>query len=171
MLPLGWFAWATVRPPGLGCHAEQLWRDEQLCGGLLQLLLPGVPALAVGLQLPPERCNSECTWTTAAHLAAFVSAAPVPVLQRALAGQPEAAPRLLSAAAQLLQQCPLPAPSAADLAAPARKGAETTAFIVCLLEAAAALQPSCGSAPSGLMPQLQLRQPLQHLRQLKPCVH
>lgn len=110
-------------------HAHQLLQDEALCSGLLQLLLPGVPALAVGLQLPPERCPPECTWHAAAHLAAVVLSPPPSSFEQVLATDPEAARRLLSAATQLLHHCPFPAPSARLLEL-GGDGIETTQYFI-----------------------------------------
>ena len=113
--------------PPFAAHAELLWQDKQLCSSLLQLLLPGISAMAVGLQLPPERRSPECTWRNAAHMAAVVTVTSSEVLDRALAPQPQAARRLLLAATQLLQHCPLPAPAASVTAYGAP---ETTLFFV-----------------------------------------
>ena len=113
--------------PAFAPHAELLWQDLQLCSGLLQLLLPGVSALAVGLQLPPERRTDECNWRNAAHMAAVVTVTPGEALARALAPQPQAARRLLTAATQLLQHCPLPAPVSNVTA---HSAPETTLFFV-----------------------------------------
>ncbi|PRW60171.1 hypothetical protein C2E21_1998 [Chlorella sorokiniana] len=52
--------------PAFTAHAKQLQQDVQLCSGLIRPLLPALSAMAVGLQLPPERRTPECTWQVAA---------------------------------------------------------------------------------------------------------
>ena len=118
--------------PAFEAHFERLLQDERLCGGLLQLLLPGVSAMAVGLQLPPERRPQECTWHNAAHMAAFVSGCLRRVPEAALPVGAEASKRLLAAAAQLLQHCPFPALPASEISVHA--AFETTAFFIWQLE-------------------------------------
>ncbi len=125
--------------PVFAAHSQLLLQDEQLCSGLLQLVLPGISAMAVGLQLPPDRRPPECTWGNATHMAAFMSACLRPMQQQqALVAGPDAGRRLLAAAAQLLQHCPLPAPPAAD-ATPDKK-LKSTLFFILQLEAAVLFQ-------------------------------
>lgn len=125
--------------PAFAAHAERLWGDGQLCSGLLQVLLPGISAAAVGLQLPPERCLAGYTWQNAACVAGFVSACPAGALNEALHAKPETTRRLLAAATQLLQQCPSAAPAPADLAA--ADMLESTLPFIWQLGAAASAQP------------------------------
>lgn len=96
--------------PAFGAHARLLLADDQLCSRLLKLMLPGVPTMAVALQLPPERCPAEFTWRVAARLAFVVFATAASHMPPLLPGDgPDAATRLLHAAAQLVQHCPFPA--------------------------------------------------------------
>ncbi len=125
--------------PEFSAHGQQLLHDEQLCSGLLQLMLPVISAMAVGLQLPPERRPAECTWRTASHMAAFVAGCLRPMQQQAaIAAGPDAGRRLLTAAAQLLQCCPFPAPKIDRFTAHA--ALETTMFLIMQLEDAALLE-------------------------------
>ena len=125
--------------PAFKIHSQQLLQDTQLCSGLLQLVLPGVSAMAVGLQLPPDRRPAECSWLAAVLMAVFVSACLRPMQrQQAITAGPDAGRRLLAAAAQLLQCCPFPAPAAAELAG--RAALETTLYFIWQLEDAVLLQ-------------------------------
>ncbi|KAI7839143.1 hypothetical protein COHA_007146 [Chlorella ohadii] len=123
-------------------HGALLLRDAQLCRGLLQLVLPSVSAMAVGLQLPPDRRPPECSWEAAVLMAAFVSAALQPMQQQqqqqAITVGPDEGRRLLTAAAQLLQCCPFPAPSSSELTSHAVL--DTTLCLIQQLEAAAMCQ-------------------------------
>ncbi len=77
--------------PAFKAHSQQLLRDTPLCSGLLQLVMPGISAMAVGLQLPPERRPAECTWDNAVHMAAFVCGCLRPLQQQqAIAAGPDA---------------------------------------------------------------------------------
>ena len=100
-------------------HRQLVLQDEQLCCGILQLLLPAISAMAVGLQLPPERRPPECTWRAAAHMALIASMVPVRACELASGLELQATRRLLPAAAQLLQHCPLGLPQADGLTVPA----------------------------------------------------
>lgn len=121
-------------------HRLLVLRDEQLCCGVVQLLLPAISAMAVGLQLPPERRPPECTWRAAAHLALIVSMVPVRVCQLAGGLELQVTRRLLSAAAQLLQHCLLGLPPAVDLTAPA--ALNSTLYFVGQLGYVATVSPS-----------------------------
>lgn len=132
-------------------HAGRLLGVKQLCSRLFSLLLPGIPAMAVGLQLPPERRPSECTWRSAADMAGVLSVMGVTAGHQVLAAQPEAATRLLHAAVQLLQHCPLPA----LCGAPDRLGSisdSSLLFITLLGTAVAPFKPSGQQQPDVQLP-------------------
>ncbi len=125
--------------PVFKAHLQQLLQDEQLCGGLLRLLLSGTSAMAVGLQLPADRRLAGCDWHNAVRMAAFVSRCLKHTQQwHAIAAAPDAAWRLLAAAAQLLQCCPYPALPPADVATSHALG--STMFLIWQLRDAVLLQ-------------------------------
>lgn len=140
--------------PAFAAHAELLVHDKQLCSGLLKLLLPAIPAAAVGLQLPLERRQSDCTWRAVARTAfavSFLGTAAARVLPSMLADDSGAAMRLLHAAAQLLQRCPLPATSGDPVA----DAFDTTIPFVCQLGTIAGALKLC-------RPDQQQQAPLAH---------
>lgn len=94
--------------PAAAFHLRALQEHEQLCCRLLQLLhLPhSVAAMAVALQLPPDRRPAAFSWSSAAMAASFVAMTPpTPSLREQLGEQLDEG-RLLLAAAQLLQLVP-----------------------------------------------------------------
>ena len=161
--------------PLFGHHFTALRQDEQLYSGLAKLMLPAISAMAVGLQLPPERRPPECAWRAAAQMSLFVSYTPVNAARQLVAAQPQAAQRLVAAAAQLLQHCPFPAPATADL--DPYEALETTLFFIYLLHAACHWHAcSCGkqdvppgsAAAAAAEPAPPDRRLVQHLLALPP---
>ncbi|KAI7844719.1 hypothetical protein COHA_001807 [Chlorella ohadii] len=96
--------------PALAAHKQQLLDNEELCIQLFDVLQPAMPALAVSLQLPRERRPADCSWRSAAALAAFIACMPVsPRATQLLLAQDadgSRSSRMLQAAAQLLQHAP-----------------------------------------------------------------
>lgn len=126
---------------GIAPHRRALEQDAALRGSLAWVLLPGITSAAVALQLPEERRPPECTWDTAAHIAAAMqSMSPFEeALRAACRGNASssndriasAAGKLLQAAALLMQHVPDTRPQA---------DAERLAI---LLGSATQLQDSC----------------------------
>ena len=158
-------------------HCDALHQDEQLCSGLVQLLLPAISAMAVGLQLPPERRPPECTWCAAAQMSLFEAVTPFdPHADRQLVvAQPEAVQHLVAAAAQLLQHCPFPAPATANLEP--YEAFETSLCFIYLLAAACRWhacshgqqhEPAASAASAAARRAPPDRRLLQHLLALPP---
>lgn len=90
-------------------YVELLLQDGELCSRLLRLLLPGIRAIAIGLQLPPERRPAECNWRAAECMALLVFSTAHMLSQVMIELGPAAGVHLMQAATQLLQHCPFPA--------------------------------------------------------------
>lgn len=92
--------------------AAVIEHDTALCGRLLELWLPLLTALAVGLRLPEERWPPGCSWSRAMHAACALLFICSGVLHGTGSGVGErlatagSLPRLLQAALQLLNQAP-----------------------------------------------------------------
>ncbi len=61
------------------CHElVTLWRSEQASElRLVQLLMPALPAMAVALRLPADRCPPGCSWETAANILRTLNLPPI----------------------------------------------------------------------------------------------
>ncbi len=90
-------------------YVELLLQDGELCSRLLRLLLPGIRAIAIGLQLPPERRPAECNWRAAECMALLVFSTAHMLSQVMIELGPASGVHLMQAATQLLQHCPFPA--------------------------------------------------------------
>jgi hypothetical protein len=95
--------------PDFHVHSAELQGNASLALQLAELLLPALVAIAVVLQLPPDRQPAGCSWNTAAHLAAVLSSNALSAAMDAwgTAADDSAASSALLAAAQLVQHLPL----------------------------------------------------------------
>ena len=73
MSPLAAVCSMICDSPDFHVHSAELQGIASLALQLAELLLPALVAIAVVLQLPPDRQPAGCSWNTAAHLAAVLS--------------------------------------------------------------------------------------------------